>query len=556
MNPAGIRSLIKILYKNTQMMLPKRTLYRVLATVAVFGILFPCGVVVGFCCFVMTEALILAGNPGGGMLFAMQILSVFSMVFGTWVIFSVLFFSSDREHFVTLPIPAHHLMMAKFIYAYIAESLMECFMLAAVFIGYFIAMAEEAGWAAALDPISVIAAISGTLLIPLVPMVYCTVFSLVLMAFLKNVRSRKVFDQVSTALLVAFVALFLVSIKGIGEINVETYVEILGSGGDLFLRTLNLLFFPVPWLSEAVGRGSVGYLAAYLGTNAGLVLILYCAGKLWYQEGLYMAAALGSVKKAETHYERIRRYTPFVACLKKEIHVLLRTKAFANNCVYVNLIWPAGAFLLLHFTKEQGNMAEFIRLYRMGKERAGFLLTLVMIAIAFIATAMNSIASTAFTREGQHLSLLKYIPVSYRTQIRAKAAVSLLFTYPVLLLTDGIVCYYMGATARTGLFFAVLMLAAHVLSIAIGMRLDSTAPYVTWDDEYSALRGNINTFFNMAVMMIAVVIVGGIGYWLYEFLKLPMGIYHIVLFIVLMGTSVGVALIASDEIVENISKME
>lgn len=201
-------------------------------------------------------------------------------------------------------------------------------------------------------------------------------------------------------------------------------------------------------------------------------------------------------------------------------------------------------------------MAEFIRLYRMGKERAGFLLTLVMIAIAFIATAMNSIASTAFTREGQHLSLIKYIPVSYGTQIRAKAAVSFLFTYPILLLTDGIVCYYMGATVMTGLFFAVLMLAAHVLSIAIGMRLDSTAPYVTWDDEYSALRGNINTFFNMAVMMIAVVIVGGIGYWLYEFLKLPMRIYHIVLFIVLAGTSVGVALVASDEIVENISKME
>ncbi|MBR1854835.1 MAG: hypothetical protein IJ794_17100 [Lachnospiraceae bacterium] len=555
MNPTGIWSLIRILYKNTQMMLPRRPLYRVLAALAVFGILFPCGVVVGFCCFVMTEALILAGNPGGGMLFAMQILSVFSMVFGTWVIFGVMFFSSDREHFVTLPIPAHHLMVAKFIYAYVAESLMECFMLAAVFIGYFIAVAEDGGWKTALQPVPVIAAVFGTILIPFVPMVYCTLYSLLLTACLKRVRSAKVFHHASTILLIVFAALFIFSLRGIGEINVETYVELLGSGGDLFLRTLNILFFPVPWLAEAVGRGSIWYLCAYLGANIGLAAVLYGCGRLLYQAGLYTVAALGSTKRARISYDGIVKRSPFLASLSKEIKVLVRTKAFANNCVYVNLIWPLGAFLLLRFTKDQGAMADFIRLYRAGKDRADFLLTFVAIAVGLIAGAMNSIASTAFTREGQHLSLLKYIPVSYEIQLRAKAAVSMLFTYPVLLLTDGIVCFYMGAPMRMGLFYAALLLAAQVISTAIGMGLDSAAPYVTWDDEYSALRGNINSFFNMAVMMIAVAVIAGIGYLLFEWLKLPTGIYHLVLLVALAGTAVGVALIESDNVVANMSKM-
>ena len=116
MNSLGVRSLIKILQKNSEMKLPERTLYRVLALIAVLGIMIPCTVIVGFISYVMTEALIEVDNPGGGMLFEIQILSAFSMIFGILVIFSVLFFSSDREHFVTLPIPAHHLMMAKFIY--------------------------------------------------------------------------------------------------------------------------------------------------------------------------------------------------------------------------------------------------------------------------------------------------------------------------------------------------------------------------------------------------------------------------------------------------------
>ena len=112
MKVVGIRSLVKILSKNTEMQMPDSIGYKVLALIAALGIMIPCTLIVGFISFVMTEALIEVENPGGGMLFEMQILSAFSMIFGILVIFSVMFFSSDREHFVTLPIPSHHLMMA------------------------------------------------------------------------------------------------------------------------------------------------------------------------------------------------------------------------------------------------------------------------------------------------------------------------------------------------------------------------------------------------------------------------------------------------------------
>ena len=156
MNQIGIRSLIRIFQKNSEMQLPERKLYRILAGIAAFGIMIPCTIIVGFISYVMTEALLEAGNPGAGMLLEMQILSAFSMVFGTLVIFSVLFFSSDREHFVTLPIPSHHLMMAKFIYAFVAESIMEFMVLLAAFIGYFLAVGINIGLSMAINPISVI----------------------------------------------------------------------------------------------------------------------------------------------------------------------------------------------------------------------------------------------------------------------------------------------------------------------------------------------------------------------------------------------------------------
>ena len=211
--------------------------------------------------------------------------------------------------------------------------------------------------------------------------------------------------------------------------------------------------------------------------------------------------------------------------------------------------------MLFHYTGHKGFLADYIAMYQAGKERAGMIMAIVVISIAFIATALNSLASTAFTREGQHLALLKFIPVPYETQMYAKAAVSFMFTYPMLLLTNLIICYYVGAGILTILLYAILMLLAHIISIAVGMMLDSASPYTEWDDEYSALRGNLNVFFNMAIMMILAVAALLVGLLLYDVIKLPILIYYIVIFAILAISAERLVVVAPKKIVENMGKL-
>ena len=555
MNIKSITSLTSILSKNSEMKLPEKTGYKVLALIAVSCIMIPCTVIVGFISYVMTEALLEAGSPGGGMLFEMQILSAFSMIFGILVIFSVLFFSSDREHFVTLPIPAHHLMMGKFLYAYFAESVMEFLVLIAVFLGYFLAIGKNISVLTALNPISIIAAILGVALIPLVPMIYCAIFSLILMAVLKGVKDSKIFYRMSTVFLLIFAGIFVYSLRGIGEINMENYVESLGSGQNLLLRTLNIIFFPVPWLSNAISDASIMYLLLYIVGNATLLGILYFLGKALYQIGLYTAASLGSSKKADVKASDIKLESQFKASFMKELRVILRTKAFSGNCAYINILWPAGTAALFHFTKDKAGMASFIEMYQSGRDRADMILIMAVLGISFIATALNSLASTAFTREGQHLSLIKFIPVPYDIQMYAKAFLSFIFTYPAILLTDIIICLYMKAPFYIGVFYAIIMFLAHVLSIIIGMMMDSSSPYVEWDDEYSALRGNLNTFFNMAIMMLLSIIFIVLGLLLYELLKLPILVYYLVVLVSLTIITVRMFIVGKRQILINMERL-
>ncbi|MCR5149115.1 MAG: hypothetical protein K6C35_09150 [Eubacterium sp.] len=555
MDGRGTGTLIKIFQKNSEMRMPERTLYKVLATIAILGIMIPCAVVVGFISYAMTGALIEAGSPGEGILFEMQMLSAFSMIFGLLIIFSVLFFSSDREHFVTLPIPAHHLMMSKFIYAYIAESIMEFMILIAVFGGYYISVFKEKGIAAALNPVSIISAVLGVVLIPLIPMIYCAILSLILMSGLSGIKTTKLFYHISTVFLLIFAAIFVYSLKGIGDINMENYVESLGSGDNSFLKTLNVIFFPVPWLSKAVSEGNILFLLLYIIGNAALLLLLYYLGKLLYQKGLYTAASLGSARRKAFRKSDIKMESHFKACLRKEMSVILRTKAFSGNCAFINVLWPVGAWMLFHFAGNKGGLKSFIDMFRMGKDRAEMIMIMIVIGIGVIATALNSLASTAFTREGQHLELIKFIPVSFRTQMKAKAVVSFIFTYPMLLITDIIICCYMKTGIIICIYYALLLLFAHVISIFVGMSLDSAAPYRDWSDEYSALRGNLNVFFNMAIMIVIAVAAALIGLLMYEVLMLPISAYYISAFVILFGAALRALYIGPTAVVENMKKL-
>jgi ABC-2 type transport system permease protein len=51
-----------------------------------------------------------------------------------------------------------------------------------------------------------------------------------------------------------------------------------------------------------------------------------------------------------------------------------------------------------------------------------------------------------------------------------------------------------------------------LIATIVGVVMDSISPYTVWSDELSALRGNLNCFFNLAGEMIAALVIGLITY--------------------------------------------
>ncbi|MBR1472318.1 MAG: hypothetical protein IJ600_11840 [Lachnospiraceae bacterium] len=472
-----VRTLFHVYQANAEMPTPKKGLkgsvYLSFGLIAVFCIMLPCCLIVGYMTYIMSMALMVESNTMNALLAELHIISAFSMIFSMLVVFNVLFFSSDREYMVTLPMSHLQLLAAKFWHTYVAESIMEFMILFSMFIGHFAAAAENYGPWPVLGPIGIVSALIGTMVTPLLPLAYCAILSLILMAALKKVRNIKVFYHVSTLLLLLFVALFLLSFRGMGGITVNNYMDSLSNGDNLFLRICNILFFTVPLLGEAIRSQNLLSLLLYLLGNAAVTAIMLLLGRLLYQEGLYTAGALGTTKKkTDADKLKLNSTSIFLSYLKKELKVLIRTRAYASNCFYINLLWPVGILILFSLGKNNENIQRFLQLYREGYPRAALILLLIVILVSFISSALNSLSSTAFTREGSHVDIIKYIPVPYETQMYAKAFVSLLITLPALLLTVIIAGYYIGLSILWCLYYCLLALAALLLFPLLSIALN------------------------------------------------------------------------------------
>ena len=110
--------------------------------------------------------------------------------------------------------------------------------------------------------------------------------------------------------------------------------------------------------------------------------------------------------------------------------------------------------------------------------------------------------------------MLKYLPAPLEKQIRAKVLIAILFTFIPVVIAVTMVTICMGIAVMLPLY----ILAAFVcilIATMIGVIMDSISPYTVWSDELSALRGNLNCFFNLAAEMVFAMLIGGIAYGIY-----------------------------------------
>lgn len=468
-----------------------------------------CAMVVGYFTQILTTAItLLHGSGTEAMQLILYFINIFGAVFGVNVVCGLLYFSMDLSRLLPYPFKPAEIGMSKCIVAYLQESIMEFMVIIGILVGYMLADGFSV--------LRIIFGICGVVLLPVLPLFYCAFFAILFMSVAKKIHSIKGVNLVSAMCGIVFTLIFVASLLQLEDITTESFIVSLSDGSNIFLTIMQYVFFTVFLLAKAIGEKSILYFLLFIAVHIVMILVLYGLSTVLYADGLTAVLSAGK-KHSDSKIKKSRTRTIFSANLNREIKTLLRTPTYITNCILPTLILPVSGIALLISQK--------------GKEFHDFIYTLnapdtlifisVIIATALV-TAMNSLSASAFTREGNHADLLKYLPIPYKLQIKVKVAVSMIFSLPTAIIGVILLCCAIIPDNILLMLFCVIASAVTVVAtVYLGILFDAMHPKLVWEDELSALRGNMSTFLHMAVSIAVGIVLGILYVLLGKYLSIP-----------------------------------
>lgn len=403
-------------------------------------------------------------------------------------IMSLFFLSNDISAYMHMPIKPSQLVGAK--------------LFSVLPTGYIItacsALPVSVGALAALgaSPMRYVTAVLACALLPVLPIVYISTLSIILMHLCKNFKKKETIVTVITygisflAVIVSFLPRIM---SGSGDTEM-TDEQLAGGLADLLKHNGFLKWvFPTDAFSGTAvfGGDPFGIVTAILIAAAAVALFAFIAQKFYINSAIGMKEGGSRRKKILLGSDHFKSSSVKKAFLQREKKIILRSPVFLINC----LIWPViMPFLLIaSFLIGLGSSSSDIVKVVFGEQSHTLAFAPLLLAIipAMISTVSKT-TSTSLSREGSEFFVMRSMPVSAKLQLSAKYllgfSVSLILSLPF---TIGISLYFILTAGANWLLlpFAVIV-SVCIAAIINDLQLffDARNPKLYWESEETVIK--------------------------------------------------------------------
>lgn len=428
------------------------------------------------------------------------------LFFGIFYIMGAFYFSKDLDTLIPLPLKPYEVLGSKFAVVMINEYLTIMPILVPPIIIYGIGM--EKGF---------IYWIKGILLIlasPAIPLVIAALFVMILMRFV-NVRKSKDLLAVIGGFLGIFIAFGInFFLQRIPEGNEQDFVmKILASQTGL-IEEIGRKFPPSLWATFGLsysGIQGIGYISLFIGVCIGLFIVLLWLGNQMFYRSLLSGQEVVRKRKVLSEEEMDKHYgknvNPVISIFKREWKLLLRTPVYVLNGLAGTILGP---FMLVFMFFAQKQSEETGNIFNIAQNPQFILpVTLVGLAVMLFTAGVNTVASTAVSREGQTFWVAKMIPVSPREQILGKFIQGLSVSFLGVISTGIVLIIFFDFTIYRVLIMIMLGVLGAGLLVALNLMIDVLHPKLVWSSPQEAMKQNMNALLGMLASVIVIAAFGG-----------------------------------------------
>lgn len=495
-------------------------------------IILPFVVVSGLFIYTVTNSLVEYNYETIGLEFMCILLCVFTFIFSFNVILNELYFTGDIENLLPLPLKPREIVGAKIASIFCAESLVQLLVIFFSVIGFFFALG--------LSFKNFLLGIIGMITLPMIPIIYCSIISLLIMSFTRFIKNKETIRKVGLVFVLAVLMLFVYFLGALQNFDLELYIEGFVNGDQTFLHVMRGIFPHINLFIDILVTGSIRSLLLYILVNIGFIVVLLGLADVCYFKGVVGLSSkdTASKKSSSNILNNIKVENPTNSYFKKEIFTLFRTSSYFLNCILINFIWPIFVYVICKLKFPDLTLSKLKNLVTSTDNNTLIIIFMFVIGVSILLPALNSIASSSFSREGKNFYFMKYIPMDYSSQVYVKLLVSFIIAFIGVNVFSLIFYLVIGLKVSTAFIFLIISFLAILFICSLGIIIDSINPKLVWDDELNALRENSNNFIVMGISIFMFIVLAGLCYLLYKSFGLALAFTSILLILILLNAIV------------------
>ena len=495
-------------------------------------IILPFVVVSGLFIYTVTNSLVEYNYETIGLEFMCILLCVFTFIFSFNVILNELYFTGDIENLLPLPLKPREIVGAKIASIFCAESLVQLLVIFFSVIGFFFALG--------LSFKNFLLGILGMITLPMIPIIYCSIISLLIMSFTRFIKNKETIRKVGLVFVLAVLMLFVYFLGVLQNFDLELYIEGFVNGDQTFLHVMRGILPHINLFIDILVTGSIRSLLLYILVNIGFIVVLLVLADVCYFKGVVGLSSkdTASKKSSSNILNNIKVDNPTNSYFKKEIFTLFRTSSYFLNCILINFIWPIFVYVICKLKFPDLTLSKLKNLVTSTDNNTLIIIFMFVIGVSILLPALNSIASSSFSREGKNFYFMKYIPMDYSSQVYVKLLVSFIIAFIGVNVFSLIFYLVIGLKVSTAFIFLIISFLAILFICSLGIIIDSINPKLVWDDELNALRENSNNFIVMGISIFMFIVLAGLCYLLYKSFGLALAFTSILLILILLNAIV------------------
>lgn len=437
--------------------------------------------------------------------FGLSVVCVVIFFFGIFYAMGIFYFSMDVENLLPLPFKPWHIMAAKFAVVLMYEYLTELIFFLPTIIAYGI----KSNGGILYYTYGVIIFI----LLPIVPLVIASIINMIIMRFTNIAKNKDRFRLIGGLIAMCFGVGINIYIQRITQNISQMEITKLFEQGNNSLLTLATKMFPSTNIAvnSLVNTSNIqGFinLILFIAITLASLIIFIILGETLYFKGVMGVSETSSKRKIFSNDELIKNTTQNSSLkiyILKELKSLFRTPIYFMNCVLMNFLWPVFLLIPIFSQKDGKTQLNMLTGFLQNSKTAGIALGGFFAFMVFVSCS-NAISTTAISREGKNLYILKYIPMKYKDQLMAKVLSAVVLGVAGM----SLVCIIAIILLKLSIDLIILMFIIGFLGILftsfIGIFIDLNFPKLMWDTEQKAVKQN----FNVMISMIICVAIGGL----------------------------------------------